>query len=131
MVRALFGIGWKGEKVGTVKSGTGAATTVAGGACSRSTPTIQTPMECFSAMSWSISLMAEIEVRFWVLGLSMVLSMVSGSVVKKNDPLTSSDLKIGFIALATVWLDVTVLLAMRVYIMWKLSKCDRRSSLSC
>jgi hypothetical protein len=75
--------------------------------------------------------MAEIEVRFWVLGLSMVLSMVSGSVVKKNDPLTSSDLKIGFIALATVWLDVTVLLAMRVYIMWKLSKCDRRSSLSC
>jgi hypothetical protein len=56
--------------------------------------------------------------------------MVSGSVVKKNDPLTPSDLKMSFIALETVWLDIVVLFTMRVYIMWKLSKCDMRSSQS-
>jgi hypothetical protein len=118
------------KKAGAVKSGTGAVTTVAGGACPRSSPTIQTSVECFSAMSWDFSLMAEIEVRFLVLRLSMtiILSMVSGSVVEKNDPLTSSNFKMGFIALATVCLDVAILFAMRVYIMWKLSKCDMRSS---
>jgi hypothetical protein len=106
----------------------GAMTTVAGGACSRSTPTIQTSTEHSSAMSWNFSLMAESSVRFWVLRLSMMLSTVSGGVVEKNDSLTSSDLKMGFIASETVWLDVVVLFVMRVYIMWKLSKCDMRPS---
>jgi hypothetical protein len=72
--------------------------------------------------------MAEIDVGFWVLRLSMMLSTASGGVVEKNDPLTSSDLKMSSIALATVWLDVVVLFVMRVYIMWKLSRCDMRSS---
>jgi hypothetical protein len=116
------------KKAGAVKSGTGAVTIVAGGACPRSSPTIQTSMECFSAMSWDFSLMVEVDVGFCVLRLSMMSSMVPGSVVKKNDHLTSSDLNMGFIALATVWLDVIVLFVMRVYIMWKLSKCDMRSS---
>jgi hypothetical protein len=49
---------------------------------------------------------------FCVLRLSMMLSTASGGVVEKNDPLTSSSSKIGFIALATVWLDVVVLFAM-------------------
>jgi hypothetical protein len=79
-------------------------------------------------MSWTLSSMAEIDVGFWVLRLSMMLSTASGGVVEKNDPLTSSDLKMSSIALATVWLDVVVLFVMRVYIMWKLSRCDMRSS---
>jgi hypothetical protein len=79
-------------------------------------------------MSWTLSSMAEIDVGFWVLRSSMMLSTASGGVVEKNDPLTSSDLKMSSIALATVWLDVVVLFVMRVYIMWKLSRCDMRSS---
>jgi hypothetical protein len=61
--------------------------------------------------------MAEIDVGFWVLRSSMMLSTASGGVVEKNDPLTSSNFKMGSIALETVRLDVVILFVMRIYIM--------------
>ena len=64
-----------------------------------------TSRECFSEMSRILGSMSVYEVRFRVLRLSMTLSMVSGKVVKKKEPLTLLDSKIGFMATATVCVD--------------------------
>ncbi len=47
--------------------------------------------------------------------LSMMLSMVLGKFERKNEPLTSSDSKIGLTVVATICDEVSVRLAIRVY----------------
>lgn len=63
-----------------------------------------------------------------VLRLSMILSIVSGSLVKKNEPLTSLDEKTADIDLELVSFALVHLLASHCHLWWNSSICSRRSS---
>lgn len=58
-------------------------------------------IECFSIMSSIFGLMLANAVRLQVNKLLITVSIVSGSVARKKEPFTLSNLKTGFIALAT------------------------------
>ena len=65
-----------------------------------------------------------------VVKLLIRLFMISERVVRKKEPLISSDSKIDLIAFVTAWVDSWVLWVIFIHTWWKLSRCCLRSSSS-